>query len=99
MAGLPDTINQSSMFNLDLAKELDGDALRQYVVEAAKLGMSTAKMARRLVPDDDKKRKAIRGKLRKMSREDKRLHAMIAQDANATMALGLGPATNALARR
>lgn len=92
-------VDESSMYDTDLTKELDGDKLRAYVVEAAKLGMKTSKMAKRLEPDDPVKRKALRAKLRKMARQDKRLHALIAQDANAEMALGLGPATQALARR
>lgn len=91
MAGLPSAPNESALDKLD--------PLRIYVVEALSLGLTLPQMAKRLEPDDPKKRKQLRAQFRKLTRSDKRFHEMVASAARGEMVAGLIPATQALAKR
>jgi hypothetical protein len=90
MAGLPIATPQSSLPLTETEEAL---------AECFAQGMKPPKIARLLAPDDPKKRKALRKRLWKMVRSDPRIHNAIAERAHGEMAIGLGPAAQALARR
>lgn len=91
MADLPSATKQSAVDKWD--------PLRLYLVEALSLGLTLPEMAKKLAPDDVKKRKKIRRQLRTLTRGDQRLQEMVATAARGEMVAGLIPATQALAKR
>lgn len=89
MAGLPITSAKSS----------DLTDTEKAIARCFAQGMRPPKIAKLLEPDDPAARKRLRRRLWQMIRYDARVHAEIAVQAQASMAMDLGPATEALGRR
>jgi hypothetical protein len=90
------------MAGLPIASPKSSDKLTPFeeaVSRCFALGMKPPKIAKLLAPDDPHKRKELRRTLWKMIRTDHRIHAAIAEQAHASMAMDLGPAAQALGRR
>ena len=92
MAGLPARQNESSSPTKD-------DKIREAVADALAKGLSPPEIARRIAPDDDKRRAYWRKRIWKMVRSDAIFHAKLAEYAQGELALGLLPATQRLTKR
>lgn len=69
------------------------------IAECFAKGMTPAKIAKYMYPDDHAARRRLRRRLWHMVRRDARIAAEVGQINQAKMVIGLGPATDALIRR
>lgn len=75
------------------------DKLRDGLLEAIERGETPKDVARRLYPDDKRARKMARNRFWEIVGRDEALAQTIVTRARTRMLIGLGPATDALARR
>lgn len=92
VANLPARQNQSSSPTKD-------DKTREAVADALAKGLSPPEIAKRIAPDDKKRRAYWRKRIWKMVRSDALFHAKLAEYAQGELALGLLPATQRLTKR
>lgn len=75
------------------------EVLQDVVATLIHNGRKPGDIAKAVHPDDDRKRKQLRHKIRRWTYESEDFHRRVAVRTHGTMVMGLGPAAQALVRR